>query len=78
MRYFPKRARKKQDISLLLLVCPSCLGDLVPRSNSAGRFYLCIQCNETVETPGARSRQPAQKIATLPAEFFPDAEPSLT
>jgi hypothetical protein len=45
LRYFPWRASRKLDISLLLKVCPNCLGDLVFRSDSSGDYYRCEQCN---------------------------------
>lgn len=45
MRYFPRRAPRKMDISLLLKVCPNCLGDLVHRSDFTGDYYRCLQCN---------------------------------
>lgn len=78
MRYFPKRARRKQDISLLLKVCPTCLGDLVPLSSDAGDSLRCMQCNETVQPATARpSALPLPKLATLPGDFFPEQEPSL-
>ena len=42
MRYFPQRARRKLDISLLLKVCPDCLGDLVfPRTSAASITAAC-------------------------------------
>jgi hypothetical protein len=46
LRYFPRRAPRKLDISLLLKVCPNCLGDLVFRSDFSGDYYRCLQCNE--------------------------------
>lgn len=45
MRYFPRRASRKMDISLLLKVCPNCLGDLVHRSDLSGDYFHCLQCN---------------------------------
>ena len=78
MRYFPKRARKKQDISLLLKVCPNCLGDLVTRLSASGVYYLCIQCNEAVRPEAKQFALPAPKLATQPREFFPEPEPSLS
>jgi hypothetical protein len=72
MRYFPERARKKQDISLLLKVCPTCLGDLVPRSSAAGDSLRCMQCNEILQPATVwRSTFPLSKLATLPGDFFP-------
>jgi hypothetical protein len=74
MRYFAKRARKKQGISLLK-VCPTCLGDLVPLSSDSLR---CMQCNETVQPATARPNTlPLPKLATLPGDFFSEQEPSL-
>lgn len=77
MRYFPKRARKKQDISLLLKVCPMCLGDLDYRLGVTGVYYQCIQCKETVQ-PARKLALPMPGITTLPRDFFPEAEPTLT
>ena len=77
MRYFPQRARKKQDISLLLKVCPTCLGDLASRLGVTGVYYQCIQCNETVR-PARKRAIALPSLATLPGEFFPEAEPTLT
>src|SRR6266851_4416601 len=45
MRYFPQRARKTLDLASLLQICPQCLGDLVSRSDFAGDYYCCLQCN---------------------------------
>jgi hypothetical protein len=45
LRYFPWRASRKLDISLVLKVCPNCLGDLVFRSDFGGDYYRCAQCN---------------------------------
>lgn len=45
MRYFPRRAPRKMDISLLLKVCPICLGDLAYRTDFSGDYYRCLQCN---------------------------------
>lgn len=53
MRYLPQRARKTLDLASLLKICPQCLGDLVSRSDFAGDYYCCLQCN--VRT-GPRSR----------------------
>lgn len=78
MRYFPKRARKKQDISFLLKVCPNCLGDLVTRLNITGVYYLCIQCNEAVHPMEKRAALPPPKLATQARDFFPEPEISLT
>jgi hypothetical protein len=78
MRYFPKRARKKQNISLLLKVCPNCLGDLVTRLNVSGVYYLCIQCNEVVKPARKPVALPEPKIATQARDFFPGTEPTLT
>jgi hypothetical protein len=78
MRYFAKRARKKQDISLLLKVCPTCLGDLVPPSSDAGASLRCMQCKETVQPATARpSALPLPEPATLPSDFFSEQEPLL-
>jgi hypothetical protein len=76
MRYFPQRARQKQHISLLLKVCPDCLGDLVHRSDYSGDYYLCMQCNERVDAWSKKTSAP--RPVTLPREFFPGAEPTLT
>lgn len=45
MRYFPQRAPRKMDISLLLKVCQDCLGDLVFSSDATSSYYRCLQCN---------------------------------
>ena len=78
MRYFPQRARSKQDISFLFKVCPTCLGDLVSRSGVSGVYFLCMQCNEVVQPAAKAGVLPAAKVATPPGEFFPEPEPSLT
>ena len=78
MRYFPKRARQKQDISLLLRVCPNCLGDLVTRLNVSGVYYLCMQCNETVRPGRKQSVAPAAQLAVQSGEPFPEPRHSLT
>jgi hypothetical protein len=78
MRYFPKRAREKQDISLLLKVCPTCLGDLVPLSSDTADRLRCMQCNETVQPATVRpSALPLPKLATLPGDFFSEQGPSV-
>lgn len=59
MRDFPQRARKKLDLASLLKVCPQCLGDLVFRSDFAGDYYCCLQCNVRTE--------PRNRIGRLPA-----------
>lgn len=75
MRYFPQLARRKLDISLLLKVCPQCLGDLEFRSDFAGDYYRCLQCNERMEP-----RSEIGRLAMLPrsrttlAEQPPDLE----
>jgi len=74
MRYFPQRARTKQDISVLLKVCPDCLGDLVHRNDYSGDYYLCMQCNERVEAWSKPARPSIARPITLPREFFPEAE----
>ena len=56
MRYFPQRARRKLDISLLLKVCPDCLGDLVFHSDFGGEYYRCLQCNSRTEPRSFVSR----------------------
>ena len=68
----------KQDISFLLKVCPSCLGDLVTRSAESGVYYLCIQCNEEVYPRKKRLALPLPRLATQPGDFFPEPEISLT
>jgi hypothetical protein len=56
LRYFPRRAPLKADISLLLKVCSNCLGDLVYRSDYSGDYYSCLQCNERTETRARSGR----------------------
>ena len=63
MRYFPQRARKTLDLASLLKICPQCLGDLVSRSDFAGDYFCCLQCN--VRTV------PARRLGRLP-ELPPD------
>lgn len=58
VRYYPQRARRKLDISLLLKVCPDCLGDLVFHSDFSGEYYRCLQCNSRTE--------PRSKLGRLP------------
>jgi len=58
VRYFPQRARKNLDLASLLKICPQCLGDLVARSDFAGDYYLCLQCNVRTE--------PRSRIGRLP------------
>ena len=72
MRYFPQRARRKLDISLLLKVCPTCLGDLVFHADFSGDYYRCLQCNERTE--------PRNKIGHLPdlAPMATDPQPLLS
>lgn len=77
MRYFPKRARKKQDISLLLKVCPNCLGDLVTRFSMNGVYYLCIQCHEAVH-PQRKVPAAPMPVAAQAEESVPGRRPSLT
>jgi hypothetical protein len=55
---FPQRARKKLDLASLLKICPQCLGDLVARSDFAGDYYSCLQCNVRTE--------PRNRIGRLP------------
>jgi hypothetical protein len=75
MRYFPQRARRNVDISLR--VCSHCLGDVVWRSDSTGKYYLCLQCDERVEAP-SQAEAIAARLNTQPGEFFPEPEPTLT
>jgi hypothetical protein len=77
MRYFP-RARKKEDISVRLKVCPECLGDLVRKFDVTGLYYVCMQCHEKVQPNSKRTNLPLPVLATLPGEFFPEGEPTLT
>jgi ribosomal protein L37AE/L43A len=56
LRYFPRRAPRKVDISLLLRVCPNCLGDLVHRTDLSGDYYRCLQCNARA-APGVYAEQ---------------------
>lgn len=58
MRNFPQRARKNLDLASLLKICPQCLGDLVARSDFAGDYYCCLQCNVRTE--------PRTRIGRLP------------
>jgi hypothetical protein len=76
MRYFPGRARKKLDISLLLKVCPECLGDLVFRSDFSGDYYRCLQCNQRMEPRNRIGRLPSlpRPMGTDASEFFPAPE----
>lgn len=69
MRYYPQRARRKLDISLLLKVCPDCLGDLVLESNVSGEYYRCLQCNSRTE--------PRNKTGDLPDISPPAPRPRL-
>ncbi|HVP05672.1 MAG TPA: hypothetical protein VMT90_08360 [Dehalococcoidia bacterium] len=78
MRYFPKRARTKQDIALLLKVCPNCLGDLVTRLDVSGVYYLCMQCSEAVHPQQKRPALPAPRVAVQPGESLSGPKPSLT
>ena len=36
---------------LLLKTCPKCKGDLLLRSDSAGKFISCIQCGYAKDFP---------------------------
>jgi len=62
VRYYPQRARRKLDISLLLKVCPDCLGDLVFESDFSGDYYRCLQCNSRTQPRNKPGRLP--EIAT--------------
>jgi hypothetical protein len=77
MRYFPKRARRNLDISLLLKVCPICLGDLEKEVDPTGTSYRCMQCDEIVQ-PRVRGPLALPVISTMPGDFFPEAEATLT
>lgn len=65
MRYFPGRARRKVDISLLLKVCPECLGDLVFNSDFSGEHYRCLQCNARMEPKSRIGRLRSLPTSTL-------------
>ena len=65
MRYFPQRARKTLDLASLLKICPQCLGDLVSRSDFAGDYYCCLQCNVRT-VPSSR----IGRLPDLPAEHM--------
>lgn len=70
MRYFPQRAPRKMDISLLLKVCPSCLGDLEFSSDFSGNYYRCLQCDERV-TPRDRTSRIAAMAAHARGNTMP-------
>ncbi len=81
MTYFPQRARKKLDLASLLKICPQCLGDLVARSDFAGDYYCCLQCNVRTEPKSRIGRlpdlpgAPALEHMIVPrAGFFPGAD----
>ena len=69
VRYYPQRARRKLDISLLLKVCPDCLGDLVFESDFSGEFYRCLQCKNRTE--------PRNRVGRLPTLPTPESRPRL-
>ena len=78
MRYFPRRAPRKMDISLLLKVCPNCLGDLVHRSDFTGDYYRCLQCNgrtlmgaQTDRLSGVRSVNESNPERMMPPALLP-------
>ena len=58
MRYLPQRARKTLDLASLFKICPQCLGDLVARSDFAGDYFCCLQCNVRTD--------PKSRIGRLP------------
>lgn len=70
MRDLPQRARRILDLASILRVCPQCLGDLVERSDFAGDYYCCLQCNVRTEP---RSR--IGRLADLPTG--PQPQPAL-
>lgn len=82
MRYFPRWAPRKMDISLSLKVCPNCLGDLVRRSDFTGDYYRCLQCNgravmgaQTDHLTGVRSVIDSNPGQVMPPTPLP---PSIT
>ena len=44
MHTFEPRGRRL-DLASLLKVCPTCLGDLVTRSDWSGQYLFCNQCH---------------------------------
>jgi hypothetical protein len=73
MRYFPQRGPRTLDVSLLLKVCPDCLGDLVFCSETTGDYYRCIQCDHRTERrDGIGQLVDLPTRLTVPADdFFP-------
>jgi hypothetical protein len=55
MRYAPDRAGGF-DLAASLKACPVCLGDLVPRTEAAGSYFVCIQCQIRIEGLGSPGR----------------------
>ena len=80
MRDFPQRARKKLDLASLLKICPQCLGDLVARSDFAGDYYCCLQCNVRTEPRNRIGRLPDLPLGTPMLEHMivprPDSFPA--
>lgn len=74
MSYLPQRAGRILDLASILRVCPQCLGDLVERSDFAGDYFCCLQCNVRTEPmsrigrlpelAGSPGSQPAIALAT--------------
>ena len=59
MRYAPDRAGGS-DLAASLRACPVCLGDLVPRTEAAGSYLVCIQCHVRIEGVGSPERASTQ------------------
>jgi hypothetical protein len=54
------------DISIILKVCPNCLGDLVFRSDFTGDYYSCLQCNEQTAPQVRLSRLTGVRMGSPP------------
>jgi hypothetical protein len=55
------------DISIILKVCPNCLGDLVFRSDFTGDYYSCLQCNERADLTPRRGMLTGVRMTPPPA-----------
>jgi hypothetical protein len=67
--------RRSHDIALFLRCCPHCLGDLELRSDSAGRYYTCLQCSTRAELPDYSERVSSLTLGRRPG-FYGLGEPS--
>ena len=65
MPYAPRTAGPCSDLARSLMVCPNCLGDLVPSGGLLADDLVCSQCRQTVSDSNRRMPAPVPLVARL-------------